>query len=271
MTDDTAPPLTHLPPCLAVAAAPAVTVPPHVPASELAPALLLSAGLSLPLSAASVEQWWHASSVSARTALVLRIARILPALDGLAATRLADPGWRYAAGLPLALAFFIIAMRGRRAHRAYNTLQAWRSDWKQWRTWCKRHGRPSFNPSPLQLRDFFADYAPTHKVATIRRLGSTLTAMHKAAGFPDPLSQPLSQDEWLSARKSPRLLAAKQMAGRRGVAERPPAGRGGSRATPKAARPDRRDEPVDQAEGLRFELLKEILEKIDTRTLTVAR
>jgi integrase len=240
-----------LPDALTLASSPAIAVSPGAPADVLAPALFEAARRPAPLSAASIDAWWCQASPAARTALVLRLARALPHVQGRAATRLADPGWRYSAGLPLALATYAMTMRLRRKSRADNTLRAWRSDWRVWRTWCKASSLPSFNPSAAQLEAFCAWYAPTHKIATTRRLGATLTAMHVAAGFPDPLSQPMQAEIWSAALKPPADAAVQNDDG----------------DVPK----DRRAIPVDQAEGLRNELLVQILAKIDATTLIGAR
>ncbi|MHB8742118.1 MAG: tyrosine-type recombinase/integrase [Sulfuricaulis sp.] len=261
--------IASLPGCLRVASTPAITIVPNAAAAELAPALLAAAEVSVPLSGAAIEHWWNTSTIEARTGLVWRLARALPHLGGLAATRLANPAWRYEAGIPLALAKFVVAMRLRRRHRAENTLRAWRSDWRQWRTWCKREGLPSFNPSAAQLSHFLNWYAPKHKVATIRRLGATLTAMHVAAGFPDPLADAIAHEVWLEAIKPPKLKIRKKKPGKDGrIVEAP------IRAVldPVTKKPkDKRDWDVDQAEGLRRDVLDEILAKIDTDTLIGAR
>lgn len=247
-----------LPTVLELASAPALVVRPWAGAGELAPALLEAAQLTLPLSAASIQAWWDQAPLGERVYLVRALARALPHAEGLAGTRLADPGWRYNAGVPLALATFVVAMRLKRRHRAENTLRAWRGDWRTWRAWCKRNGRPSFNPSAAQLSEFFAWYAPTHKVATIRRLGATLTAMHLAAGFGDPLNQPLHAEIWRDALTPPMAKARKEREKKRKT-------KGTAIAT------DRRDEPVDQAEGLRRETLDAVLKAIDTTKRIGAR
>lgn len=240
-----------LPDALVLTSSAAITVSPSAPADVLAPALVEAARRTAPLSAASVEAWWSQASPGARTALVLRLARALVDAEGVAAARLADPVWRQSAGLPLALAWFAKTMRLRRGSRAANTLRAWRSDWRVWRTWCKASSLPSFNPSASQLKAFCAWYAPTHKIATTRRLGATISGMHKAAGFPDPLRQPMHAEIWRAALKPPDVAANAIDAD----------------DEPK----DRRAIPVDQAEGLRNELLVKILSKIDTTTLIGAR
>lgn len=247
-----------LPAVLELASAPALVVRPWAGAAELASALLEAAQMTLPLSAASIQAWWDQAPLGERIYLVRALARALPHAEGVAGTRLADPGWRYNAGVPLALATFVVAMRLKRRHRAENTLRAWRGDWRIWRAWCKRNGRPSFNPSAAQLSEFFAWYAPTHKVATIRRLGATLTAMHQAAGFRDPLSQPLHSEIWRDALTPPMAKERKEREKKRKTK---------GRKIPT----DRRDEPVDQAEGLRRETLDAVLKAIDTTKRIGAR
>lgn len=240
-----------LPDTLTLASSPAIVVSDCAAADALAPALFEAARRTVPLSGASIDAWWAKASPAKRLSLVLRLARALPHVKGRAAVRLADPGWRYSAGLPLALATFAMTMRKRRRSRAANTLRAWRSDWRVWRTWCKASSLPSFNPSAAQLEAFCAWYAPEHKIATTRRLGATITAMHVAAGFPDPLSQPMHAEVWREALNPPADAADPS----------------DDDDEPK----DRRAIPVDQAEGLRNELLVQILAKIDTTTLIGAR
>jgi integrase len=244
---------------MAIESSPAIAVRPSASPGDLAPALVQAAGMPLPLSGAAIDRWWAQASMSERTGLVWRIVRALPHVGGYAGTRLADPAWRYEAGVPLALATYVLSMRLRRRHRAANTLRAWRSDWKQWRAWCKAERLPSFNPSAAQLKRFFDWYAPAHKVSTIQRLGATLTAMHEAAGFPNPLSQPIQHEIWIDAITPPSHKASKQ---RRKRKDAP-----GQDEIPL----DRRDAPIDQARGLRHEILVEIRAAIDTTTLIGAR
>ncbi len=255
---------TTLPACLDYAAVPSLTIRNGTAAATLALALLSAASAAIPLAPSAVAAWWDQATPASRAGLVLRLARALPHLDDLAGASVANPAWRYSIGVPLALASFVVAMRLRRRHRADNTLRAWRSDWRQWRQWCRHNAKPSFNPSAAQLSAFLLSYAPTHKVATIRRLGATLTAMHKAAGFPDPLQQPLHHEVWRDALTPP---AAKVRKKRRAKGAASPAPTNSRPATPA----DRRDEPVDQAEGLRHAMLEQILGAIDPNTRIDAR
>src|SRR5690606_21847549 len=110
-----------------------------------------------------------------------------------------DPRWRAAGGVPLMLGMFRLSRRAQRDRLAAASWAAQRFDWRVWRRWCKANGYPSFNPSVRQLRHFIRSHAPRYKLATLRRLGATLTAMHEAAGQPDPLSHPLLRPVWLGA------------------------------------------------------------------------
>jgi hypothetical protein len=239
-----------------VESVPVLTVKVGADPSTIARALVAAANSPVPLALTALDHWWAVATIGQRTRLVFRLMRALPHVDSQTAHRLNDPRWRHAVGLPLFLAEFVATRRAQRQHRAQNTLRAWRDDWGTWRRWCKAHGQPSFNPSADQIRVFFVHYGPTHKVATIRRFGASLTAMHRAAGFADPLNAPLARERWLAALKPPKPKRINKSA------EHPPL------ATAASLKPiDRRSLGLDKAEPLRFDLLQEIIGAIDTRTL----
>lgn len=213
---------------------------------ELATALIAIAREKLPLAYDALDSWWARAPGEARHALVFRLVQGLERVDSITAQALLDPRWRASVGVPLALATFVTSLRGRRRHRAANSLAAQRSDWRTWRRWCKVHRYPTFNPSKRQLQHFLDHFAPRHKVATIRRWGASFAAMHEAAGFPNPLKSPLNRNTWLGACKPPDT-------------------------SKKGVRPDRRNLPVDQAQGLTRDQLERVLAACKTDTLIGAR
>lgn len=226
----------------------ALVVRPSADPRELAAALILD-----PRSPAlwwnSLDAWWSGADAGQRQRLIYALARRLDNLDAVTAQRLYDPRVRAGAGVPLAIATLLLTLRARRRHAPANTYRGLRSDWRVWRRWCKAHQAPSFNPSAAQLRTFFGEFAPARKVGTIRRFGSSLTTMHEAAGFADPLRSPLAREVWRDALKPPK---------RKGKPRRAAAP---SRVT------DRRDLPVEQAKGLNREDVERVLMRCDPNTL----
>ncbi|TDR38426.1 site-specific recombinase XerD [Tahibacter aquaticus] len=237
---------TEVTAALATREQPLVIIRPAATPQDLAAALVKLARLRLPLAYEAMDAWWAMNSGAARHALVFRLASALDRVDSKTAEDVLDPRWRAGVGIPLALATFAATWRGRRRSRAGNSIKALSADWRVWRTWCKSHHMPSFNPSARQLRAFLAWYAPTHKLASIQRWGSSLSTLHEAAGFSNPLKSPLNRDVWLAALNPPDPTKA-------------------------GVRTDRRNVPVRQAEGLTREHLERVLAAIDTKTLIGAR
>lgn len=229
---------------LTTALQPLVVIRAEASPAALAAALVEVARRRLPMAYDAMDHWWHVSPGQARHALVFRMCSALRQVDAMSTQALLDPRWRAGVGVPLALATFAVNLRARRKHRAANTRRAHASDWRVWRRWCKANQQPSFNPSAWQLEQFLAHYAPRHKLASIQRWGSSLAAMHEAAGFQNPLQAPIVRDVWLTALKAP---------------------------DPNGSKTDRRNVPVDQAEGLTRDQLERVLAACDTTTLIGAR
>lgn len=223
---------------------PLVVIRPEATPDALATALVMVARQRIGLAYDAMDDWWRVSRPEARQALVFRLCSALREVDAMSTQALLDPRWRAGVGVPLALATMAVNLRARRKHRATNTLRAQASDWRVWRRWCKANRKPSFNPSARQLEEFLASYAPRHKLATIQRWGSSLAAMHEAAGFQNPLQAPIVRDVWLTALKAP---------------------------DPEGGKTDRRNVPVDQAEGLTRDQLDRVLAACDTTSLMGAR
>lgn len=70
---------------------------------------------------------------------------------------------------------------------APNTLRAWRNDWKVFADFGRRTLNSVLPANPETVRAFLLDQAERgSSVATLRRLRSTVTRAHAAAGLPDP-------------------------------------------------------------------------------------
>lgn len=244
-----------LPATLMLAQAPAIVVRPHAPAAGAAPALLESAMQALPLSSVSVDAWWQATDPAGRTALVLRLARALPHAEGVVATRLADPWWRQSVGLPLALATFAMTMRLRRRSRADNTL-----------------ARMAFRLAHV------AHLVQTARSTELQSLGRTARGFLRLvrAGAQNRDNAPARRDDHGDARRgrfpgpTEPAYAGRSVARRAEAAARRPE-RGTGSSADASEMEDRRAEPVDQAEGLRNELLVQILDAININTRIGAR
>lgn len=83
------------------------------------------------------------------------------------------------------------------AARSDSTRRAYASDWAHFTTWCQRqadeHGQP-FTPlpaSPQTVALYLAEHAPVHKVVTLIRRCSAISAIHQAADHLSPTATPL--------------------------------------------------------------------------------
>ena len=227
-----------------------VAIRPAAPAHVFASMLTHAARSGDPFVFDSMDRWWACASAGQRLRLVLALARVLPHLDGATGQRLADPRWRHGIGVPLWLATFAVSRRLQRVSRNKNTVLAWTHDWRIWRRWCKSHDAPSFNPSPKQLEAFLVDFAPAHKLSSLQRWGSTLTAMHRAAGLPNPLDNPITLEIWRAA-------------------NRPSEGQ--AKGKEKRDAGDRRNLEKRQAYGLTRDLCEQVLAKCDEDDTLIAK
>lgn len=72
---------------------------------------------------------------------------------------------------------------------APNTLRAWRSDWRVFAEFSQRRGLAFLPASADTVRLFVLERAADgRKVSTIRRNTASITRMHKAAGYADPVA-----------------------------------------------------------------------------------
>lgn len=79
--------------------------------------------------------------------------------------------------------------------RADNTIDAYRSDWKDFCDWCQYHGEQSFPAAPETIVNYINDLADNAKANTISRRISALTENFAAAGLKDnPCRFPIVRD-----------------------------------------------------------------------------
>ena len=83
------------------------------------------------------------------------------------------------------------------AARSEATRRAYASDWAHFTTWCGRqvdeHGQP-FTALPASAQSvalYLAEHAPIHKVVTLIRRCSAISAIHQAADLPSPTTTAL--------------------------------------------------------------------------------
>ncbi len=99
-----------------------------------------------------------------------------------------------------------------RASRAESTLDAYRSDWEDFTTWCATVGLASLPAAPATVAAYLAELAdpPDDRapllVSTIQRRKASIGEAHKLAGHPNPCTDPLVR------------LASKGIRRQRGVA-----------------------------------------------------
>ena len=83
------------------------------------------------------------------------------------------------------------------AARAESTRRAYASDWTHFTTWCQTqaddHGHPFevLPASPETIALYLAEHAPIHKVVTLIRRCSAISAIHQAAGHLSPTASAL--------------------------------------------------------------------------------
>lgn len=85
---------------------------------------------------------------------------------------------------------------------APNTLRGWRSDWRGWTQYCARVGVPPLPVTVDQLRDHLNErIAANRKRATLERLLSTLSIVHRLAGLPSPTDSMEFKLMWRALRR----------------------------------------------------------------------
>jgi hypothetical protein len=71
------------------------------------------------------------------------------------------------------------------AAKAPATLKAYRTDWRDFESWCRPHQLPSLPSTPETVALYIADRASTLASGTITRRLTSITKAHQAAGFTD--------------------------------------------------------------------------------------
>ena len=69
--------------------------------------------------------------------------------------------------------------------KAPATLRAYKSDWRNFETWCHKHRLTPLPATPQTIALYMADSAATVKSGTITRRLTSITKAHQAAGFAD--------------------------------------------------------------------------------------
>ncbi|KMO39362.1 tyrosine-type recombinase/integrase [Methylobacterium aquaticum] len=95
-----------------------------------------------------------------------------------------------AAGLPPTNEFLIerVEQHARAAHGAFadNTVRAFAADSRIFAAWCRETGRTMLPATPETIAAFIDAQAETKSRATVERYRSSIAALHKAAGLPNP-------------------------------------------------------------------------------------
>lgn len=73
-----------------------------------------------------------------------------------------------------------------REARAENTLRAYRSDWKDFESWCHDRNFAACPASPQTVALYLTALSRTHKVSTLTRRVSAISQAHQTAGCPSP-------------------------------------------------------------------------------------
>jgi len=88
------------------------------------------------------------------------------------------------------------------AARAPNTVRAYRSDWKDFTTWCSSAGLQALPASGDTVALYLASLAETHKTATLQRRISAIAQAHKLAGHESPTASPKARMVWAGIRRT---------------------------------------------------------------------
>ena len=74
------------------------------------------------------------------------------------------------------------------AAKAGNTRRAYRSDWRQFESWCRDQGLASLPAAPETVTLYITALAANHKPASLQRMLTSITKAHQAAGLLSPAS-----------------------------------------------------------------------------------
>ena len=72
------------------------------------------------------------------------------------------------------------------AAKAENSRRAYRSDWRQFESWCRAHGLACLPAAPETVALYLTALAADHKPASLQRKLTSITKAHQAAGFATP-------------------------------------------------------------------------------------
>jgi site-specific recombinase XerD len=74
------------------------------------------------------------------------------------------------------------------AAKAENSRRAYRSDWRQFESWCRSHGLACRPAGPETVALYLTALAADHKPSSLERKLTSITKAHQAAGFSTPAS-----------------------------------------------------------------------------------
>ena len=74
------------------------------------------------------------------------------------------------------------------AAKAENSRRAYRSDWRQFESWCRGHGLACLPAVPETVALYLTALAADHKPSSLERKLTSITKAHQAAGFSTPAS-----------------------------------------------------------------------------------
>ena len=89
-----------------------------------------------------------------------------------------------------------------RAAKSENTRRAYRSDWKDFESWCQRQGREALPALPETLVFYLTELANSLKVASLERRISAISQAHQAAGHTSPTKEALVRTVMAGIRRS---------------------------------------------------------------------
>lgn len=88
------------------------------------------------------------------------------------------------------------------ASRAPASLRGYKSDWRQFSTWCDRRGLASLPAAPATVALYVSDRAGVLAVATVGRHLASIAEAHRAAGHEPPTAHPAVRRVWKGIRRT---------------------------------------------------------------------
>jgi site-specific recombinase XerD len=92
--------------------------------------------------------------------------------------------------------------------KAENTRRAYRADWRDFISWCKKYRRPALPASPDTVAYYLADRSQRLKTSTLQRRLATISEAHRMAGHEPPTRHAQVKLVWAGIRREKGMAQA---------------------------------------------------------------